>query len=168
VNFYDSTYEDIKKTIVDMGSSESSIEKALRSLGYESFPEIGLSDVGQSRLIGRILDIEHKEARLISINAEQINDKRVQYTSLRQSLEKMSQETCRELRRLNPKVISAKIYYSSSNCNRCDTWHSEKTLHIKGKVMKRLNDCLITKANYDLAFFEMCIKCGYIRKILDI
>jgi hypothetical protein len=59
------TYEDIKETLIDIGSSESSIGKVLREFGYETFPEGGIDDTGKDKLIRRALEIETTEAKLI-------------------------------------------------------------------------------------------------------
>jgi hypothetical protein len=60
-------YPDIRKTLEESetDSSEASIEKALRSFGYERFPEAGLDDSGKNKLIAKIIEIEKNEARLM-------------------------------------------------------------------------------------------------------
>jgi hypothetical protein len=73
-----STYEDIKRTLVDIGSSESYIGKALQEFGYDQFPEEGLDDEGQNRLIRRVLELATTESKLIpTINSDRKSIERI-------------------------------------------------------------------------------------------
>ncbi|MDD5012321.1 MAG: hypothetical protein PHQ66_01590 [Candidatus Nanoarchaeia archaeon] len=58
------TYEDIKRTLASIECPESYMSKGLNELGYESFPESGLNDKGQSKLLRTVLDIYNSEMNL--------------------------------------------------------------------------------------------------------
>jgi hypothetical protein len=60
-------YESVKETMITRGIDvpESYIERALRSYGFDKFPEGGLEDRGLDKLIKRATDIAHAEAQLI-------------------------------------------------------------------------------------------------------
>jgi hypothetical protein len=68
VNAWHANYKDIKIAIKEIGYSESYIKNALKSLGYENFPKTGLDDIGQRKLIERVVDIQTSEARLMLKN----------------------------------------------------------------------------------------------------
>jgi hypothetical protein len=66
------SYESVKETMMTRGIDipESYIEKALREYGLEEFPEVGLSDVGLTRLVKTATDIYHSDVDLIPRKAK--------------------------------------------------------------------------------------------------
>ena len=59
-------YQKVKETMITQGIDipESYIKKALREYGLEEFPEVGLSDIGLSKLVKTAIDIYHSEIDL--------------------------------------------------------------------------------------------------------
>ena len=59
-------YQNVKETITTQGIDipESYIKKALIEYGLEEFPEVGLSDIGLSKLVKTAIDIYHSEIDL--------------------------------------------------------------------------------------------------------
>jgi hypothetical protein len=59
-------YESVKETMITQGIDvpESYIERAVEELGFEKFPEVGLSDIGLSKLVKTATDIYHSDVDL--------------------------------------------------------------------------------------------------------
>ena len=60
-------YEMIQEALTERGINikESYIERAVKELGFEKFPEVGLSDIGLTKLVKTATDIYHSDVDLI-------------------------------------------------------------------------------------------------------
>jgi hypothetical protein len=70
-------YESVKETMITQGIDvpESYIERALKELSFERFPEVGLSDIGLNKLVKTATDIYHSDVDLIPRKKESYNPK---------------------------------------------------------------------------------------------
>jgi|WetSurMetagenome_2_1015567.scaffolds.fasta_scaffold200152_1 hypothetical protein len=68
-------YKSVKETMMTRGIDipESYIERAVKELGFERFTEVGLSEVGLTRLVETAIDIYHSEIDLTPRETESYN-----------------------------------------------------------------------------------------------